>query len=96
MMTTLTQFETMRTTVTIPMSLMQRSQYFLDQGIIPNRNAFVVAALERFVAELERQEIDRQFAAMIDDDDYQTLNEQMAESFNASDWEALTLVEKSA
>ncbi len=95
-MTTLTQFETIRTTVTIPASLMQRSQHFLDQGIVPNRNALVVAALERFLTELERQEIDRQFATMVDDVAYQTLNEQMAESFGASDWEALGLAEKSA
>ena len=96
MMTALTQFETMRTTVTIPTSLMQRSQHFLDKGIVPNRNALVVSALEHFLAELERQEIDRQFAAMVDDGEYQALNEQMAESFGASDWEALRLAEKSA
>ena len=96
MITALTQFETMRTTVTIPASLMQRSQHFLDQGIVPNRNALVVAALEHFLEELERQEIDRQFAAMAEDIEYQVLNEQMAESFGASDWEALSLAEKSA
>ena len=96
MMTTLAQFETMRTTVTIPTSLMQRTQHFLDTGVVPNRNALVVAALERFLAELERQEIDRQFAAMVDDVGYQAWNEQLAESFGASDWEALRLAEKSA
>lgn len=95
-MTTLTQFETVRTTVTIPITLMQRTQHFLDQGIVPNRNALVIAALERFVTELERQEIDRQFAAMADDVDYQSLNKQMAESFGTSDWEALRIAEKSA
>ncbi len=76
----------MRTTVTIPTSLMQRSQRFLDMGIVPNRNALIVAALEHFLTELERQEIDHQFAAKGDDDEYQTWNEQMAESFGASDW----------
>lgn len=95
-MAALTQFETVRTTVTIPITLMQRTQHFLDQGIVPNRNALVIAALERFVTELERQEVDRQFAAMADDVDYQSLNEQMAESFGTSDWEALRIAEKSA
>ncbi len=95
MIAPLTQFETIRTTVTIPTSLMQRSQHFLDKGIVPNRNALVVAALERFLAELEHQEIDRQFAAMADDVEYQAWNEQMAESFGASDWETLGLAEKS-
>lgn len=95
-MTRLAQFETTRTTVTIPTRLLQRSQPFLDKGVVPNRNELVVAALERYIAELERQEIDRQFAALADDVEYQALNEQMAESFGASDWEALGLAEKSA
>lgn len=94
MMTVLAQFETIRTTVAIPTTLLRRSQPFLDKGVVPSRNALVVAALEHFLAELERQEIDRQFAAMADDPGYQQMNEQMAESFGASDWEALTLAEK--
>ena len=96
MMSMLTQFETVRTTVTIPTNLLQRSQYFLDKGAVPSRNALVVVALERFLVELERQEVDRQFAAMADDVEYQTWNEQLAESFIASDWEALKLTERSA
>lgn len=96
MMANIAQFETIRTTVTIPTSLMQRSQHFLDQGLVPNRNALVIAALERFLTELERQEIDRQFAVMVDDVEYQALNEQLADSFLSSDWEALGLAEKSA
>ena len=90
MTTTIAQFDTIRTTVTI-----QRSQHFLDQGLMPNRNALVVAALERFLTELERKEIDRQFATMVDDRDYHALNEQLAASFEASDWAALRLAEKS-
>lgn len=95
-MTTLTQFETIRTTVTIPTSLIQRGQHFLDQGVLPNRNVLIVTALEHFLTELEQQEIDRQFAAMADDDEYQRLNEQIADSFAISDWEALELAEKTA
>ena len=85
-MITLAQSESVRTTVTLPVTLMQRSQQFVDKGIVPNRNALVVAALERFLAELERAEIDRQFAALADDD----------ESFADSDWEAFRLSEKAA
>jgi metal-responsive CopG/Arc/MetJ family transcriptional regulator len=96
MMIALNQTETVRTTVTIPTTLIQRSQHFLDQGVVPNRNTLVVVALERFLAELERQEIDRQFATLVDDGDYQAMNEQLAGSFEASDWEALQLAEKSA
>lgn len=93
-MLTTTHFESIRTTVTIPVTLIQRSQPFIDKGVMPNRNTLMVAALERFLAELERAEIDDQFAAMADDDEYQAFNMQMAESFASSDWEALKLAEK--
>ncbi len=83
------QFETVRTTVTLPVGLVNRSQHFIDSGTIPSRNMLIVTALEQFLLELEREEIDRQFEAMADDADYQLLNEQIAEEFAESDWEAL-------
>lgn len=92
----LTRFETVRTTVTLPADLVTRTQKILDKGIVPSRNALIVLAVERFLAELERQEIDRQFAAMADDEAYQTLSEAMAEAFIDSDWEALSLAEGEA
>lgn len=90
------QYETVRTTVTLPTTLLQRSQEFVDSGRIPNRNALIVAAIERFVADLEREAIDRQFAALAEDADYQTLQTDMTESFADSDWEALTQAEQVA
>jgi metal-responsive CopG/Arc/MetJ family transcriptional regulator len=81
--------ETVRTTVTLPASLLKRSQKLIDSGEVPNRNVLIVSALERLLAELERAEIDRQFAAMADDAVFQKLQTEMAESFEASDWEAL-------
>ena len=87
----LTKFETARTTVTVPTELLERSQHFIDSGAAPNRNALIVAALEHFLNELERQEIDRQFEAMAEDDSYQEMNRQLAEDFAESDWEALFL-----
>ena len=86
-------FDTVRTTVTLPRDLSQRSQRLVDSGKIPSRNALIVAALEHFIAELEREEIDRQFAAMADDADYQSLNQELSESFAESDWEAWTITE---
>jgi cytidine deaminase len=41
----------------------------------------------------EHQTIDRQFAAIADDQTYQVLNEKIAESFKDSDWEALSIGE---
>ncbi len=90
----LDQFDTVRTTVTLPRSLVDRGQYFVDGGQIPNRNALIVAALDHFLQELERQEIDRQFAMMADDAAYQTLMLAESEAWADSDWEALTVVEQ--
>jgi metal-responsive CopG/Arc/MetJ family transcriptional regulator len=87
------KFKTVRTTLTLPVELIERSQHFIDSGAIPSRNALIVAAVEQFLQELEQQEIDRQFEAMAEDQDYQTLNQQLSESFAESDWEALTEAE---
>jgi hypothetical protein len=85
----LKKFETVRTTLTLPVDLLERSQHFVDGGITPSRNALIIAALEQYLLELERQEIDRQFEAMADDDAYQAMNQQISEAFAESDWEAL-------
>ncbi|MEW5989712.1 MAG: hypothetical protein AB1791_24065 [Chloroflexota bacterium] len=37
---------------------------------------------------LQRQKIDKQLAAMADDEEYQLINLETAEAFAASDWEA--------
>ena len=53
----------------------------MDSGQVPNRNTLIVAALEQFVDNLEREDIDRQFAAMAEDADYQAFQVEMAESW---------------
>ena len=85
----LEKYETVRTTLTLPVDLIKRSQHFVDGGLIPSRNALIVAALEQYLLALERQEIDRQFEALADDDAYQAMNEKISESFAESDWDAL-------
>ena len=86
-----TESETIRITVTISAELLRRSQPFIGRdALFSGRNAFVTAALERFLNKLERQEIDHQFEAMADDIDYQKLNEQLVEEFASSDWETLS------
>lgn len=92
--TSLEQFKTVRTTVALPVDLVRQSQRYIDRGDVPSRNALIIAALERFLAELERQDIDQQFAAMADDEAYQELNTQLAEEFEESDWEAFSEVEE--
>lgn len=87
--TLLNKHHVIRTTVSLPVDLARRSQHFIDAGKIPNRNTLIIAALERFLNQLEQEEIDRQFAAMSDDAAYQELNLALADSFAESDWEAL-------
>ena len=90
----LQRFESVRTTVTLPANLVEWCQRFIEKGTVPNRNALVVAALEHFLIELERQEIDKQFALMADDEAYQELNIQMSKDFAESDWEAICVAEE--
>lgn len=90
----LEQFESVRTTVTLPANLVKRSERFVEKGVIPSRNALIVAALEYFLAELEEREIDQAFAAMAEDKEYQLLDERLAEEFADSDWEALLSAEE--
>ena len=85
----LAEFETIRTTLTLPVDLVKRSQHFIDGGAIPSRNALIVTAIEKFLLELERQEIDRQFEAMAEDQPYAAINQQVTDDFAESDWDAL-------
>ncbi len=85
----LRRFESVRTTVTLPAELVEWSQQFIEKGTVPSRNALIVAALEHFLKELESQEIDRQFAAMADDEAYGDLSVRISEEFADSDWEAI-------
>ncbi len=90
----LDRFKTVRTTITLPAELVKRSQRFVDDGTVPSRNALIVAALEHFLAELERQKIDLQFTALYEDEESQELNEQLVEEFSEADWEAFRLIDK--
>ncbi|MFQ5857310.1 MAG: ribbon-helix-helix domain-containing protein [Anaerolineae bacterium] len=93
-MQSLKSVETVRTTVSLPSSLVERTQRLVDIGLARSRNALIVAALEHFLEHLERQAIDAQFAAMADDDAYHTFNLDLTDEFAESDWEALILAEE--
>ena len=82
-------YTTVRTTVSLPAHLLGQADQFIGKDAIPSRNALIVAALEHFLAELERQDIDRQFAEMGDDPGYLAFSEEFSESFAESDWQAL-------
>jgi len=84
------QYDTTRTTITLPTRLVKRTQAMIDRGLLPNRNAAIAAALESFLDDLERQQIDEAFASMSADEEYRQLSHQIDEAFADADWEALT------
>lgn len=81
--------EIVRTTIHLPKKLMNRSKKIIKSGQVRSQNALIVKALEQFLDNLERKEIDAQFAAMANDVRYQTLNLKIENEFSESDWEAL-------
>ncbi|MCB0200251.1 MAG: CopG family transcriptional regulator [Anaerolineae bacterium] len=85
--------ERVRTTITLPGDLLQRSQRFIEDGTVPNRTALIEVALEHMLDQLERDEIDRSFAAMANDAASLALHETIETEFAESDWEALALEE---
>lgn len=92
----LDQFETVRTTVSLPATLVERTRIFIERGLIPNRNAAIAAALEYFLDEMERQDIDRAINSMATDEAYDQLGEDLDSEFAASDWESLLEAEPGA
>ena len=84
-----TNQEMVRTTIHLPKKLMKRSQQLIKGGKVRSRSALIIAALEKFLDDLERKEIDAQFAAMADDTAYQSLSLEIEDEFTQSDWEAM-------
>ena len=91
----LAEFRSVRTTLSLPEELVNRTQRFVDSGTVPSRNALVVAAVAQYVEQLEESEIDRQFEAIAEDVAYQELNVEIAAEFEESDWDALAEGENS-
>lgn len=86
--------ERVRTTLDLPRSLRQRIERAVQRGAARSQNALVTQAVAEYLARLEREWIDDQFAQMADDAAYQSLNLQIAAEFEGSDWEALQTAEE--
>ena len=52
------RMETTRTTVALPTRLLERVNAAVDSGAVPNRNIAIADALEAYLDDIERQEID--------------------------------------
>ena len=50
----LQQFETTRTTVTLPTRLLERAQEVVDRGLVPSRSAAIAAALDTVHKDTQR------------------------------------------
>lgn len=83
--------DSIRITVNLPLDLMQRAQQLIEQGFARDHHALIVSALDNFLCQVERQEIDAQLAVMMDDAAYQALNKAILLEFEESDWEALMM-----
>jgi Arc/MetJ-type ribon-helix-helix transcriptional regulator len=84
--------ERVRTSLDLPQGLRKKIRHAVQQGVAKSQNALIVQAVEEYLAQLERDWIDAQFAEMEHDEGYQALNRQIEEEFARSDWEALTTV----
>jgi Arc/MetJ-type ribon-helix-helix transcriptional regulator len=87
---------TVRTTVTLPVDLVNAADRAVREGRARSRNDLLVAALRRELADQERADIDAAFAAMADDQELQAESIKLAEASMQAGWEALQLAEADA
>ena len=79
---------TVRTTLTLPMELLEAADKAVQLGKVKSRNEFVAQALRREIAAQKRQQIDAALAKMANDPDYQAEAQQIEAEFAETQWEA--------
>ncbi len=80
---------TVRTTLSLPIHLLDAVDRAVREGKARSRNELVARSLERELAAQERLAIDAGFAGMAEDRDYHQEAHAIASEFAAADWEAL-------
>lgn len=85
-----------RTTVTIPLALLEAVDRAVEEGLARSRNDFLAMALHNQLAQCRRTAIDTAFAGMATDAEYQQEAREVLRDFEAADWEALGIAEQSA
>lgn len=85
---------TVRTTVALPVDLLEAVDQAVRAGKARSRNELVTMALRRELAAQQRAAIDAAFAAMADDSVYHAEARELATEFAAADWETLRLAEE--
>jgi metal-responsive CopG/Arc/MetJ family transcriptional regulator len=82
-----------RTTLTLPIDLVEAADRAVRDGKADSRNTFVAAALRRELAALRRAEIDADLADMGQDAEYQREAAQIMAEFEGADAEAARLLQ---
>lgn len=85
----------LQTTLRLPDSLYQKARKLVaEQKHSRSMNELIIAALSAYLKALERKTIDRAFAGMADDLEYQNEAELIAREFSESDLEATRLADR--
>ncbi len=84
---------TARTTLALPVDLLQQIDRAVHEGRARSRNAFVIAALRRELAAAEAAAIDADLAGMAHDPAYQAEAGALAEEFVTEEWAAFRAAE---
>jgi metal-responsive CopG/Arc/MetJ family transcriptional regulator len=87
--------DTVRTTITIPVELLEATDKVVKSGKAKSRNEFVTIALQKELAAQKRAEIDEALTEMLQDPDYQAKVLKLEAEFAHAQWEALKLGEDS-
>ncbi|MGL5795499.1 MAG: ribbon-helix-helix domain-containing protein [Waterburya sp.] len=85
--------DTVRTTFTIPIKLLEATDQAIKSGKVKSRNEFVAMALQREIAAQKRAEIDKVLTEMLQDPEYQAEVLKLEAEFANAQWEALKLGE---
>lgn len=82
-----------RTTITLPVELLDAADRAVREGRARSRNELLVAALHHELAAQEPAAIDAAFAALLDDEELHAESVALAEEGIRAGWEALRLGE---
>ncbi len=81
---------TIRTTLSLPIELLERIDRAVHEGQVRSRNALLETALRHELAAMEDAAIDAQLLGMAQDADYQAEALALAEEFGTAEWQVLT------
>jgi hypothetical protein len=85
-----------QTTVRLPRTVYEKAKSLVDQGKteVATFNELVVEALVAYIKSARRSQIDKAFAGMGADKNYQLSALAMSAEFDQSDWEAFEMTER--